>query len=59
MTDPSKTSQRLIEENSPLKQSIVVYTENVLNHVILILAILTGVGLIATPFLYKKSWVVS
>jgi PAS domain S-box-containing protein len=54
MTDPSEANQELIEKNSVLKQKIVVRIDNVLNRVILIISILAGLGLIATPFLYER-----
>jgi PAS domain S-box-containing protein len=54
MTDPSKTNQKLIGKDPILNQKIVVRMDNVLNRLILILTLLAGIGLIATPFLYIK-----
>ena len=54
MTDPSETNQEPVKINSIANQKIVVSMDNVVNRIILILSILAGVGLIATPILFKR-----
>ncbi len=54
MKDSSKTKQELIEELSFLNRQTLVRMDNVLNRLILIISVLSGIGLIATPFIYEK-----
>ena len=47
-------AQAVIEKNPNLNHQIVADTENVLNSIIVVFSIMSGIGLIATLFLYQR-----
>lgn len=54
MNDPSETGPKSQEDRHVFKRFKANVSRDVLNHIILILSILTGLGLIATVFLFQK-----
>ena len=54
MKDSSKENQEVIKKNFNSNHKIVVHIDNVLNRIIVVFSILSGLGLIATIFFYQR-----